>query len=143
MMRWAGAHHVDDGGVVVNLLQDGLYSLEFREIAATGLVFHTLQFIIQREFLVMMIESQAAAILQRCADCLKQGGQLLNGGHGREVVLGRSVSLAVFISQLLGASEGQLLVAGIDLAGEIMRLGGELEDAGASGVGKNKVSVKA
>src|SRR5260370_15962540 len=36
-------YHVDDGAIVVNLLQNPLYSLQFDEIPLPGLAFHALQ----------------------------------------------------------------------------------------------------
>ena len=115
----------------MDLQQNGLYSRNFDKISAPGLIFHLLQLVIQSQLLVSVIMGEAAAEFQRGSDTLKQRSQLLNHGLRGEVVFRRGLALAVFVSKFLGSREGQLAIAGVDLTGKIMRLGGQIEDAGA------------
>src|SRR5712691_1344423 len=74
-------HYVDNGGVVVNLLQNRLDGLQFYEIPPPGLVFHALQLVVEGKFLIAVIVGEAPAELESGSDALKQRRQLLDDGH--------------------------------------------------------------
>ena len=126
----AGANYVHDAGIVINMLQHGFYRLYLGDLATASLVFHALKFIVERQLLVVVKVSQAAAIFQSCRYTLEDCGQLLHRGLGRIIVFGRCVLLPVAVGQLLRPGKGQLLVAGIDLSREVVRLGGQIGTCG-------------
>src|SRR5260370_360090 len=134
-------YHVDDGAVIMNLLQNRPYCLQFDEIAPPGLIFHTLQLVVEGELLVAMIVGEAPAELERRADALKQRGQLLDGRLGGEIVSRRGLALSVFVDQFLGSGECKLVIAGVDLAGKIMGLCGQVEDPGSGNVREGKFGL--
>src|SRR5271169_3498722 len=80
--------------------------------------------------------NQAPTVVQGSSRALKNGGQLLDVKRGRIVELRRVGALAVGVDQLFSAGKGQLPIAGVDLAGKIMGLRGEVEDTGPGGVGE-------
>ena len=139
----SGPYDVHDGVVIVNLLQDWLYGLQFYEVAAPGFIFHALQLIVEngKEFLVTVVVNQAPAELQRCRDALEQHGELLDGRNGRIVIFGAGVALNVFVGQFLGAGKCELAIAGIDLAGEIMGLRRQIENPGTGRVGEREFGL--
>src|SRR5436309_14673662 len=47
----AGADHVQYAGIVINLLQEGLYGLQFCKFAVSSLIFHMPEFVIKLELL--------------------------------------------------------------------------------------------
>jgi hypothetical protein len=100
------------------------------------LIFHILQFVVEGEFLVAMVVREAAAELECGCDSLKVGRELLDGRDRRVIIRGGRIVLRVFVGQFLGAGEGKLFVSRVNLAGKIVRLLGEIEDAGAAAVGK-------
>src|SRR5579864_3606991 len=68
-----------------------------------------------------MKEAEPPPEFQRLRESLKNSRDLLHG-HARRIVVSRlSVVLAVFVGQGLGAGIRDAFVAGIDLAGKIMR----------------------
>ena len=79
-----------------------------------------------------MVVTQAASEFQGSCQALKDRGELLDGGNGGVVVLGGTDSLPLAVGQGLCAGKGDLLVACIKPGAEIVSLGGEVEDAGAS-----------
>ena len=131
-----GADHVHDRTVVVNLLQDGLYSLQFDKISAPGLIFHALQLVIQSQLLVAVISRRGGGRIPASQRRFETGSSIAARRLRGEVVFRRGFALAVFVGKFLGAGEGQLLIAGVDLAGKVMGLGGQIEDAGAGCVGE-------
>jgi hypothetical protein len=82
-----------------------------------------------------------AAEFQSGGEALKQGCQLLHGWLLGIVVIGRRVSLTIFVDEFLGAGECQLFITGVYLAGEVMGLFGKLEDAGAGGIGECEIRL--
>lgn len=71
---------VHDGAVIMDLLQDGPYGLQFDELAKPRLIFHPLQLVVDGEFLVAAIMGQTASELERGRNALEQSRQLLDGG---------------------------------------------------------------
>ena len=115
--------------------------MELGQFTGFRLVFHALQFVVEGEFLIAMKIDEAAAEFHGGGYALKQGGQLLNGRLQGIVVIGRRVSLVVFVDEFLCSRESQLLVTRVDLAGEVMSLGSQLEDAAAGGFGEYDVGL--
>src|ERR1700676_7594 len=122
--------------IVVDLLQNRLCGLQFDEFASAGLIFPSPSLLVESKFLITVIVSEMAAKLERRRNALKQRGQLLDGGLRRKIVTRRRLAPAVFVGELLGARIGQLVVAGVDLAGKIIGLGSKIKDAGARCVRK-------
>ena len=73
-----GPDHVDNRTVVVNLLENGPYGLQFDETPAAELILHLLQFVVERELLVAVIVGETPSELQRRCKALKQRRQLLD-----------------------------------------------------------------
>ena len=57
--------------IVGNLLQNGLYGLQFNDFSAFGLDFHLRKFIIEGQLLKTMEIGEAASELQRGTEALK------------------------------------------------------------------------
>src|SRR6476660_8402797 len=55
----SGSDHIDHRAVIVNLLQDGLYGLQFSQISTAGLILHALQLVIESQLLVAVKVSHA------------------------------------------------------------------------------------
>ena len=115
--------------------------MQFRQVSAFCLVFHALQFVVEGELLIAMEVSHTAAEFHGCCDALKQRCQLLHGWLLRIIVIGRGVPLTILVDKFLGAGERQLLVARVDLAREVMGLGGKLEDASAASIGQCEIRL--
>ena len=68
-----GPDDVDDGLVIVDILQDGSHCAQLAEVSGAGLVLHALQLVAEGQFLVAVVVREASAVLERSSDVLKQG----------------------------------------------------------------------
>src|ERR1700722_14247316 len=123
---------VYDRGVVYDLAEDRLGGLDLGKLIVLRLSFHALKFFIQGKLLIAKRVGEPAAELHGGGDGLKERRQLLHWRYGRVVELRRIVSTSVMVCELLGSGECDLAIAGIYLAGKIMGLSGEIENARTS-----------
>ena len=82
----ASAGYVDDRLIGDDLIENWLNGRDFDQFVGASYFLHALQFVVERELLVLAVVLEAMSEFKRGREALHQAGQFLHGGVGRVVV---------------------------------------------------------